>query len=221
VTSRSPIGANDRPRAILIDLDGTLADSIAVLRAAYTEFLLRHGATGSDDEFAGLNGPPLSAVVRLLKAAHGLPADESELRGSYEDIIDRIYDAVPACAGAAQLFHKARSNNCLICVVTSNSAARTRRWLTTSSLNHFVDSIVAGEDVACGKPQPDPYLLALQRTASAPEDAIAIEDSLQGAQSAVSAGLRTFVVNSGSPLTAWPPGIVAIGSLHELATRLW
>src|SRR5688572_8005467 len=58
--------------ALLLDFDGTLADSLGVMRSVYDQFLLSHDKEPSDAEFESLNGPPLFEVVRRLKCTHGL-----------------------------------------------------------------------------------------------------------------------------------------------------
>ena len=53
---------------------------------------------------------------------------------------------------------------------------------------------MSSEEVAEGKPAPDVYELALYKLNSAPESAIAIEDSTTGMEAAITAGVRTIVV---------------------------
>ena len=55
--------------------------------------------------------------------------------------------------------------------------------------------LVTGDEVIQGKPAPAPYLLALERCGCRAERAVAIEDSIQGARSAVAAGLATIMVS--------------------------
>ncbi|MBN8998744.1 MAG: HAD family phosphatase, partial [Rhizobiales bacterium] len=50
------------------------------------------------------------------------------------------------------------------------------------------------DDVAEGKPDPEPYLTAARRLGIAPHDMAAVEDSIAGATSARAAGLRVFVI---------------------------
>lgn len=79
------------PRAILIDLDGTLADSLSVMRIAYRRFLEQFQVEPTDAEFDSLNGPPLPEVIRRLKVSHALKDDEQLLLAGYYDIIDQAY----------------------------------------------------------------------------------------------------------------------------------
>jgi HAD superfamily hydrolase (TIGR01509 family) len=55
---------------------------------------------------------------------------------------------------------------------------------------------IAREDVARGKPDPEPYALACRRLGVAPSEALSVEDSDVGAASACAAGLRVLRVDS-------------------------
>jgi HAD superfamily hydrolase (TIGR01509 family) len=211
-----------RPLAILLDLDGTLADSLAVMRLAYREFLGQFHVDPDEDEFRALNGPPLSEVVRRLKITHRLQDDETVLRAAYFDIIDRAYAGVVPFAGACDLLQKAKTNGAMIGIVTSTSTKRARNWLERVGFAHFVDFIVSGQDVRRGKPDPEPYLLASKRASCASSRIVAVEDSPQGAQSALAAGLKTFVVTHGlGHDSQWPQSAIPIQSLDSLADVLW
>jgi HAD superfamily hydrolase (TIGR01509 family) len=218
--SRS-LHSSPTPRAIFLDLDGTLADSIRVMRCVYEGFLNTHGAVPTDAEFQRLNGPPVIEIVRQLKVAHSLAGEESELVCDYTDLIDQFYISVAPFPDAADLLAQAKRNGCVVAVVTSNSAQRTQRWLRTRGLSQFVDFVVSGNDVKSGKPDPEPYLKACELASCAPREIVAVEDSFQGASAAVGAGLKTFVVAHEFDLTLWPPGVIPIASLGKLASLLW
>jgi beta-phosphoglucomutase len=206
---------------MFVDLDGTLADSILVMRTAYERFLELYNVSPTRGEFDQLNGPPLSEVVRLLRRTHSLNVEESELQSTYTRILDELYDVIRPSLGAVDLLQKATINRCIVGVVTSNSAQRTHRWLKRTCLSHYIDFVVSGDDIKCGKPHPEAYLEACQRARRPSVEAIAIEDSPLGARSAIDAGLRTFVVTSSSSSTIWPHGVLPVASLSELATLLW
>lgn len=211
-----------RPRAILLDLDGTLADSLPIMRHAYRKFLGRFRVATTDAEFDSINGPPLPEVVRRLKITHRLKDTEESLVAKYFEIIERAYAGVAPSPGARDLLHKAKVNRCTVGIVTSNSAKRTHAWLEAAGLSHLIEFVVSGDDVQRGKPHPEPYLLASQRASCPTATIIAVEDSPQGARSAVEAGLRTYVLTNelGSTLV-WPQGVESIPSLNRLVEQLW
>jgi len=210
------------PRAILLDLDGTLADSLPVLRLAYRDFLRQFQLSPTDAEFDSINGPPLAEVVRRLKAAHGLPGGEEELLAGYRSAIDRVYACVAPRFGARELLQKARVNKCSIGIVTSNSAERARAWVEEVTLANLIDFIVSADDVRYGKPNPEPYMLAARRASCALSTIVAVEDSPLGARSAVAAGLKTYVL-TGEPneTNRWPRDVQRIETLRVLSEQLW
>jgi beta-phosphoglucomutase-like phosphatase (HAD superfamily) len=56
---------------------------------------------------------------------------------------------------------------------------------------------VSGNDVTHGKPNPEPYLIALQKSGFSHHECLVIENAPLGIQSAKAAGLYTLAVNTG------------------------
>jgi HAD superfamily hydrolase (TIGR01509 family) len=202
-------------RGLFLDLDGTLADSLGVMRQAYGRFLRGFGAAASDEEFESLNGPPLPEIVRLLKARWELQGAESDLLGVYEALVDEAYEAVPPASHALEVLTAARRRGWTVGVVTSNSRLRTRRWLARVGLASEVSLIVAGEDASRGKPAPDPYRKALQISGADPTLSLAVEDSLSGVTAALAADLTTLAIDPNLD-RSWPEPARPIRGLKDL-----
>lgn len=203
-------------RGLFADLDGTLADSVNVLRDVYRDFMRRMDRPESDAEFERLNGPPLVEVVSQLRVRHRLGATQAELELIYRGLVDDAYLRVASMPHAAEVLTAAKGAGWIVGVVTSNGARRTRAWLERAGLGPQVDLVISGDDVTRGKPDPEPYRLALQRAGADPGLSIAVEDSLQGATAARSAGLRTFVLLEGGAHAHRQQGVCSIRSLAEL-----
>lgn len=214
----SPSGSGSR--ALLLDLDGTLAASLDVVRHAYEAFVRRSGVAPTAEEFDELNGPPLAEVVRHLKDTHGLAGDEHDLLVAYRALLDERYLDVLPSDGARALLERAREAGWHAGVVTSSSRTLTETWLSRVDLDGLVDLIVSADDVTSGKPDPEPYLLALERCRCAPDDAVAVEDSVQGAAAARAAGIRTFLLGPVGPRSGID-AVEAVGTLAEVRTVLW
>jgi len=208
--------------ALLVDFDGTLADSLAAMRLAFHNFIAAHGGDPQDFSFARFNGPPLIEIVRTLKAELSLTGEVSALMADYEAGIDRVYAEVRPSAGAADLLASAKRRQWLVAVVTSNSRERLNSWLKQHKLNDLCDLLVCGEDVTRGKPWPDPYLAALRQGSVAAGDAIAVEDSAQGAHAALAAGIATYGYQPADrPKQDWPAGVTEIEAFAMLESRLF
>jgi beta-phosphoglucomutase-like phosphatase (HAD superfamily) len=89
-------------------------------------------------------------------------------------------------------------------------------WLAGNRLLSSVDVIVGGDEVARGKPAPDPYALALSRLGCLPAACLAVEDSRLGALSALAAGVPTQVLADPRDRSGWPAQVVFIERLTEL-----
>ena len=216
--SRAATGLRSH-RGLLLDLDGTLADSLGVMYSVYEQFLVRVGRAGAatTKEFNELNGPRLEEVVEHLRTTHGLDVPVDELLSMYREVLDGVMLAVRPSVGAEALLTKAHRGGWSTCVVTSGRSDLTRRWLVVWGLEALVDHVVGGEMVERGKPDPECYLTGLALCDADPGVSLAVEDSIPGAQAAIAAGIRTlFIVPIGhrEPSSA-PPG--AAGVVRRLA----
>lgn len=208
----------DGKAGLFLDLDGTLADSLSVMRAVYARFLAGFGKQGCDGEFADLNGPPLRQVVETLAATHRLPLPVTELLSRYRALIDAAYEDVAATPAAGDVLETAKRLGIATGVVTSNATGLTQAWLHRVGLAGMVDVIVGGDAVRDGKPNPLPYRLALHRTGCTASVSFAVEDSCSGANAAVAAGLQTFLLTP--PSGPVPAGIMPVRHLRDVADHI-
>jgi HAD superfamily hydrolase (TIGR01509 family) len=200
-------------RALLLDFDGTLADSLPAMRRVYERFVADLSGTPTAAEFDALNGPPLAEVVRRLCATHQNRLHAGEDLERYEALIADELAQIDPAAGARDLLDYARSRGILCAIVTSSRRALVQSWLDAAGLR--VDLIICGEDVAEGKPSPAPYRMALQQLGAGAEEALAIEDSAAGVESATAAGIRTLHLS-----LAATAGVNSIASLDEALAYL-
>jgi beta-phosphoglucomutase-like phosphatase (HAD superfamily) len=194
-------------RGVFIDLDGTLADSLATLRDVYRAFLRNYGVQGTEAEFQSLDGPPLLQIVTSLRALHDLRGKIEDLTAEYAAMIRKAHRTTPPMVGAQLFLERARERRWRVAVVTSSSHSVARAWLERNRVSDQVDAVVGGDEVVHGKPAADPYKLAITRINCTASRSIAVEDSRIGARSAVSAGLSTWVLGRPDDRSDWPVGV--------------
>ncbi len=208
-------------RGIFFDLDGTLADSTTVLRKIFGDFAATFGRAVTDAEFDALHGQPTPIIIAKLKRDWTLPQRLTELLHRYNLLLDAAFVTVPPAPGVTATLEAAFQHGWKVGVVTSNAAGRSRAWLARHRLAPFVETVVGGDEVCLGKPEPEPYRIALARSGCTREASIAVEDSLQGAKSALAAGLRTFgYAPQGRAPIDWPDAVRLIGAFAELLPEL-
>ena len=76
-----------------------------------------------------------------------------------------------------------------VSIVSSTDRAHLEAALSRMGLSGFIDTIISGSDVQNKKPSPEPYLKGLEALSVDKQDAVVIEDSPTGIQSAVNAGI--------------------------------
>lgn len=205
---------------LFLDLDGTLADSLAALKNAYHSFLASFGASGDEAEFQRLNGPPLGEIIERLRMTHKLPGTPADLLQKYAAMVSQAHHSARPAAGVFELLAHARERGLKIAVVTSSPKLSAQGWLAVAGLADKIDDVVGGDEVTSGKPAAEPYIRALRRLNCSAALSHAVEDSRIGATAAVAAGLKTWALAPPKDRAGWPGQVVFIERLTDLLGRV-
>lgn len=106
---------------------------------------------------------------------------------------------VPLRPGVARLIREADAAGLRVALVSNASRASLKpvlRYGLGEELAERIDLVVCGEDVQRKKPAPDTYLLALSKLGLGPRECVALEDSAVGLRAAVAAGVPTIVTTN-------------------------
>ena len=181
-------------RAVAWDIDGTLVDSEPAHHLALLEVSARYGAPLTAEQ-ANFTGVAIDDVWEILSPLY----PPSLSRSAWIDAIVDVYVAaatklepIPGAREAAlKLQDWGAPQGCV-----SNSERRiVEANLQAIGLTHCFAFAIAREDVARGKPDPEPYVLACRRFGLPPAQVLAVEDSDAGADSARAAGLTVIRVD--------------------------
>ena len=184
-------------KAVLFDMDGTLVDSEKLWDVAMHAFYAQKGGVLTDAVRETTVGGSAENVMRIVYDDLGLdptPESMAESADWLHDYTGELFEqGLPWRPGAQELLETLAASEIPLALVTN-----TRRTLAEQALktigSHYFAVTVCGDEVADGKPAPDPYLRAAELLGVAPGDCIAIEDSVTGAQSADAAGCVVLVV---------------------------
>jgi 2-phosphoglycolate phosphatase len=186
------------PRAILFDLDGTLADTAPDLAAAVNKLRVSRGL---DPTPYSLLRPVASAGARgLIGAAFGLgPGDEEyeNLRHTFLDnyeaaiaIESRLFDGMPF------LLERLGQFGLQWGIVTNKAARFTELLVPQIGLQH-AGCVISGDTTAHSKPHPAPLLEAARRLNLTPQDCWYVGDDLRDIQAGRAAGMPTIAAGWG------------------------
>jgi HAD superfamily hydrolase (TIGR01509 family) len=181
-----------RKFSLLFDLDGTLVDTDALHLCAFQEVLRGCGSRIDEHYYrAHIVGRTNASII-----AEAFPDASLEEKQALAVRKESFYRArlmdVRAVDGVSEILSWARKNSLRCAVVTTSPRESVEAVLTILGLADFFSLLVVGDEVDRGKPDPLPYLTALQSFGIPAGDAVAFEDSVSGITSACAAGLSTI-----------------------------
>ncbi len=196
-------------RAVLFDFDGVLVDSEYLHYQCWAEALRHYGAVISWEEYqrqmTGISDPEAAPV--LLSLADDSPGDEAvshalETKTNLYRKRCTVELAIPSevCSWITDT-----SRGLLLGVVSSSSVEEVEPLLDTAGIRSSIAVLVCAEHVSRPKPDPEPYLVALQRLRNhdpglQPRHCLVYEDSNPGATAALAAGMAVERVTSPNDL---------------------
>jgi HAD superfamily hydrolase (TIGR01509 family) len=183
-------------RALLFDLDGTLAETDSLHLPTWMDVLRPHGIE-VDEEFyrERISGRSNSKIVEDLLP--DLTAEEGQqLTDAKEASFRERAGELEPLPGLLDFVEEGRSRGLWIVLVTNAPEENVEAILLALELREFFDEVVLADEVGPGKPDPAPYRAALDRLNVLPEEALAFEDSTSGIASAVGAGVPTVGIAS-------------------------
>ena len=208
-------------RAILFDFDGTLADSYAVIAASVNHVRAAHGlsplAVAEVRRHVG-RGPGylLAHTVGVGDARH----NEILYREHHPSV---MREGTHLFAGVDTALKTLAERGLRLGVCSNKPVDFTRQLLAWLGVGEFFDVVLGPEDVARPKPAPDMLLAGLRRLAVDATEALYVGDMTVDIVTARAAGVRVWVVPTGSEepaaLAAAGPDRL-LGSLAELPDLL-
>lgn len=190
------------PRAVLLDLDGTLADTLPDIAGALSDLLVENGYRpfGADAVRRMVGGGVPKLVARALRAL-GEPVEEARhalLVGRFLELYaPRAARLTRLFPGALELLDALRRQDVRLGVCTNKPEAVTRAILSELGVAGLFGTVVGGDTVGAKKPDPGPVLAALERLHCGPADALMVGDSAADAGAARAAGVAVIVVSFG------------------------
>lgn len=177
----------------LFDLDGTLMDTDALHHAAFNTILARWERSIDVDYYkTHIMGASNAMIFGHLFP--GMPAAEYQPLAEEKEQLFRsqLDQQVAPTPGIERLLEHIARIGGRSAVVTNAPRANAELMLKATGLAGRFDTLVIGDELARAKPDPLPYLTALQVLGGQPQQAVAFEDSSSGVTAASGAKVWTF-----------------------------
>ncbi|MDR0394041.1 MAG: HAD-IA family hydrolase [Tannerella sp.] len=187
-------------KAVLFDMDGVLYDSMPNHAQSWVKVMQSHGFNMTWEEAYMHEGRTGGDTIRIISEREGRSIGPEERKAVYQEKTE-AFNACPAILplnGSAELLRKVKDSGLFAMLVTGSGQPSLLNRLNDDFPNTFTrERMVTSFDVKKGKPDPEPYLTALEKGGLEPFEAIVVENAPLGVEAAHRAGLFTIAVNTG------------------------
>jgi beta-phosphoglucomutase family hydrolase len=177
------------PQALIFDCDGTLADTMPTHYRAWVSTLQPLGLSFPEARFYALAGVPTPRIAALLIQEWGVALDPialaAEKEAAYRRSVTEVKPVAPVVAIA-----KAALGQQPMAVASGSHRELVDATLAAIGVRDWFPVVVAAEDVAHPKPDPEVFLTAARQLGVAPADCTVYEDGDLGIEAARRAGMR-------------------------------
>lgn len=183
-------------KALLFDLDGTLAETDSVHHPAWADLLRPHGYDVDwvffQENFSGrLNPDIVKDLLPDLSEEEGRAMVEAQEAGFRERAA-----ALEPLPGLVDFVEWGSKRGLAVALVTNAPRENVLAVLRALGLDEAFDPIILADEVGIAKPDPAPYLAALDALGIPAAEALTFEDSPSGIASSIGAGIPTVGVAS-------------------------
>jgi beta-phosphoglucomutase len=156
-----------------------------------------------------LEGMPSSDLVKEIFRRENinkkidLDDDLAKQIGSRKEQVFKQIQNAKGIDGAKELLEDLTSNcgmSCIKAVVSGAARDEVEAILDKNIGNKYFDFIITGDDIEKGKPNPAPFLIALNKMELSTSQVIVVENSPLGVEAANKAGLECIITLNNTPL---------------------
>ncbi|MCL2081477.1 MAG: HAD family phosphatase [Oscillospiraceae bacterium] len=180
---------SSRVSAVIFDMDGVLIDSEKHYNKADKEYLSSFGIEVTEEVITRLTGSSFKKFPSYIRSLNpDITLDDDELIRGYTDNLFLASKNVTALIGGLpDWIGRFRAMGLKLAIGSASSARLVYDIVSRFDLR--MDAVVTSSDVEQGKPAPDIFLECARRIGAAPESCLVIEDSENGVNAAINAGM--------------------------------
>lgn len=183
-------------KALLLDLDGTIADTDALHMPLWAELLGDHGIEVGEEFYKHRISGRLNPDILKEFLPHISEEEARSMADAKEVKFRNRTGELEPLPGLVDFLEEGRGRGLSISLVTNAPRDNAEALLLGLGVEKYFGSTILAEEVGAGKPDPEPYRAALKGLAILPEEAIAFEDSASGITSAMGANVRTVGITT-------------------------
>ena len=213
------------PRVLVLDLDGTLVDTVPDLNAALNRLMASRGLAGFDfPGTAAMVGDGVARLVEKAFSAHGHVPDATAVADFSQDYAAHAAVDSRLFPGVMQTLHDLSGEGWRLAVCTNKPEGAARHLLDALGLAPLMAAVGGGDSFPTRKPDPAHLLATLAAAGGEAERAAMVGDHANDVAAAMGAGLPCIFAAWGYGPPAMAAGAVAVArdvaDMAAIAQRL-
>lgn len=179
-------------KAVIFDLDGTLADTMGIWDQIDIDFLAKRGISVPDDymqEIAHL-GAYKTALYTINR--FNLTDTPEELIDEWTKMALDSYKNASLKKGAREYLSSLKEKGCKISIASATDILLIEAFLESNNIRHFIDYIITVDDIGRGKEFPDIYIKCAELMKTDISECLVYEDILVAVKGALSGGFKVI-----------------------------
>lgn len=181
-------------KSVIFDMDGVLVDTEKMYQETWRELAKERNIClppEFPEEISGTNGSHMrEKIEKYYKVSDGMEIIEACMKKMDE----KLEAHVPVKDGVLEILEYYKQAGIPMAVASSSSAERIEKNLCKCGIRNYFSVLVSGREVKRGKPCPDIFLLAAERTGCHASECIVYEDSKNGVKAGYAAGCCTIMI---------------------------
>ncbi len=177
-----------KAKALIFDLDGTLADSMPLHFKAWKETAREHGFEYTEELFYGLAGMPTVKIVPIVCEKLNIDLDPKKFSNRKEEIFLEVLHEIKPIEPVYEIVQKYR-NKLPMSIGTGGKRHIAKLTLEVMGLEELFPILVSANDVENHKPAPDTFLRCAEGMKVEPRFCQVFEDGEMGLEAGKRAGM--------------------------------
>ncbi|MFS0979288.1 HAD family hydrolase [Enterococcus casseliflavus] len=184
-------------KLVIFDMDGLMFETGRLAYRAYLRAAEEYDFEVCQEVYYYLTGRTEADIRIGMQELYGnqVPTDQwREAMNRQKEVILAEEKRVFKKPGLLELLEALKKQDCLIAVASSSSKEKIKAYFEMEQMPDWFDTVVSGDQVQKGKPDPEIFLTACQQLGVKPEEALVLEDSLAGIKAAKQAEIPAFLI---------------------------
>lgn len=185
-------------KAVIFDLDGTLADSMWVWEDIDYRFFASRGIQAPATLQQDIEGMSFTETAAYFVDTFSLPETVEELKVIWNNMAyDSYENRIALKEGAKDLLKRLHERGIRMGIATSNSRLLAEHFLDVKGIGTYFSALSTSCEAKAGKPAPDVYLNAAKMLSVSPADCLVFEDLPKGILAGHRAGMEVCAIEDG------------------------